>query len=275
MRKTIIWVVIVVCILYGIRSWHVANRSNYWQEQQRVQNEVIEPGHNNNDTQLGRDIADGRKKDDNKNEFTMTDIENDRDAVMPSADRSAKIDLIAKEWEARARGELLKVTARYMSAKQSTWFYTNIPILSCMYVTVHGKMTYGTYESGPDGINLDSMEDWNRHSFLTLNKDRKTLAPGIPWGTVLGCIDAKDETECARPFPLGRGVYLSPRQVGGGHLWTIPNGFVSSATDITLMTNIKKLNMSDYNAYEGGFQIDQKEAPPNMCEQTPTLVAQR
>jgi hypothetical protein len=193
-----------------------------------------------------------------------------------AATQVAEARLMRDEKIAEAEGHLLKPKAIFLPGSQSSWLPTDIPIKSCMHIWVSaGRITYGTYDAGPDGVDLGSMSEDDRRGWLKLNGDRQTLMPNIRWGTPLiqACTDIAGK-DCGPSIPVGAGIYVSPKQIGDGQAWFIANGFVSGPTGAGLLLGLKQVGMTDYNSYGGGFRIDREKAENYMCEQS-TLVAQR
>ena len=265
---------LVSIIIGGYYFYWQQTRPSYWQESERLYNEVLDPDHAKNTEQMHKDVTKARRTDPNKREFTMDDVERDRAAVMPSMRRSAEIDQVGKEAEAVLKGEALPHPPRYLKGFQASWLATNIPIYnSCVHITAKGEITRDPYtHAGPNGINLDALENQERAGYLQIHSQRTTLLRGVPWGAFSGkvCADSKG-LACGPSFPIGESAYLNTRLTGAaGHLWVIPNGFVSSSS-AGLISGIPTLNMSDYNSYRGGFRFDQdsQAAPDYLCQPRP------
>ena len=261
MIKGIVLFVILVVGAFAINQWHVAGRPYYWKEQARVESEVINPDHDANDQQLGRDISAARKGRNPKN-FSINDIEKDRLAVLPSAERAHRIELLKLEWEAGAQGRLLSHPARTIRGNDWHWVKTDIPVVSCMKITAAGEIWRNggnDAPAGPDGA------DYSRNP---LHANKSTVIPGLRWGTFIGKVCDKDDAQgnrCGVEMPLGSLAYRSPNQiiaggqVGAGVLWVWTNQF-GTRTD-----------RSDYNIAGGSFNFDAEAVQQAMCDAVTTV----
>lgn len=267
MKKKMFWAALLLALLalfiQDRTSWPY-NWPSYYREQRQLQKKVIDPDHEDNKTQMGQDIIvahEGRQP----NQLSMDDIEKDRQAVLPSANRAYKIDLIAREWEATAKGQTLSHPPNEIKGNMWHWMRTDIPILGCMKITASGQIWSGEEaagtKAGPDGVTGPLHE---------MFRNMTTVVPGLPWGTFIGKVCDEKDTQgehCGVRMPLGSMAYRSPnqfiagQQVGAGVLWVWTNQF-GTETD-----------RSDYNAGQGGFTFDAEAAPADMCDAVTTVAS--
>jgi hypothetical protein len=260
-------VFILGLILFAAGVYAYFALPSYWRERVRLEMDVVRAHHVQNDSQMGREIASSRKADSNKKDFSMDDIRSTREAVMPSAHRAAAIDQVAKEWDAAAKGLMVPHPPRYLPGKQASWLDTQIPIFNgCTLIKVTGEISRGVYaKAGPDGIDLDNLPPKILEGYLDANDGKETLLKGVPWGTVSGKV-CNDKGYCSAAFPVGSAKFITSSHGGmSGFLRLIPNGFVQKTPE-GVLSGVPKLNMSDYNVYEGGFTFDQQQVPMAMCE---------
>lgn len=185
----------------------------------------------------------------------------------PKSEEIALVRQMGEEQKAIGKGQKRPAPPRFLPGNRTEWMRTQIPIYtSCTLIEATGRITRGTSKVGPDGIPLaDQMTVQELRWYDDMIKDRRTLIPNVAWGSLLGKVCDKQGERCGPEFVIGRSKYLTGSMFGAGELFLLGNGFVPKETHISILNATTTPNLSDYNAYGGGFYFDQKPAPADSC----------
>jgi hypothetical protein len=254
----------LLIIAGSVAAWYFL--PDDWATRMRLEKDVIWKRNLDNDAQMARDLTRARRTDKHKKEFTMADIDSDRMAIIPSAQRAYYIKQIRKEYddESNGRNEPGQVV---IAGNSTNWVPTGFAIGDrCKLITAQGEIVKDSVtKSGPDGVSDEVLE---HPDYKRAHGDKITLLNGVRWGTLGGmvCEHPSEMQNCTPAFVLGSNIYLNADVAGReGYLWAIDNRFVPKQTTAGLLTGRPINDLSDNNLVRGEYRMNQEMISSDRC----------